>query len=214
MGEHTGDMEISHKAEHRKHPLQFRRLEAIAAHAGVDLHMDIHHHSRFFRHAVYRHGRIIGTDGRCGSGGQNLLNILLDGGGAEHENFLIQKSSVPQGHGIFRLGDAEALDSLAAEQVGHGKHPQAVGIGLEHSDQRGPAGFFPDDLQIVYDLFFFDHKPFHLLSPSPRAICFPVFLPASLSLWRFPVACPSWFSAHRRHGAGCAPFSFRRPRPD
>ena len=112
------------------------------------------------------------------------------------------------------MGLGLPLLRLAAEQTGHGEHPQTIGVGLEHGDQRGSAGFFPDDLQIVYDLLFFDHKPFHLLSPSQRATCFPVFLPVFLSLWPFPGACPFWFSAHRRRGAECAPFSFRRPQPD
>ncbi len=157
--------------------------------------MDVQRRPLLFGRAAQRHCRVIGAYGGGGQRIYNDLNILSKGGGAQHQNLLLHKSSLPQAGGVPRLGDAEAPHPLLPQQTGHGQQAQTVGVGFEHCDELAAPGLFADNLEVMYDFVFFYHKPRHVF-PLPQA---PVIAPPV-----FPLCRPFWFCAQKRRGASRA----------
>ena len=165
--------------------IQVLRQEAVAAHAGVDLEVDLRHGGALGGDGVQHQGGLQGAHREDEPQVQHGVDLLRVLGLPEHEDGGVGEARLPQGARLPQLGDAEALDAVGRQGPGHGHGAQAVAAALEH----GPDGGVPCLLQELFDilrqqLLFYDIS-FHAVPPEPSGWeGVPLTWSVFLSRWR------------------------------
>ena len=142
---------------------QFFRQEAIAAHAGVDFHMDLCHQLPLGGQGVESRGVLRRADGGDDVQIQQPVQFPLVGRGPQHQNLCVLVL-FPDDLCLVQLRHGKPAHALFPAQRRHGRHTQAIAISLEHRPDRGLPRLFQQHIQIVPDGIRFHDVGFHGLT--------------------------------------------------
>ena len=120
---------------------EFRRLEAVAAHAGIDLHMSIGHNTPLQSQRA-EHSRILrGANGSDHIQIQHLLQFGPVTGRPQHEN-LCRRIQVPDDFGLGNLRHGKPGHAGHGAQLCHGTNAQTVAVAFQHGPYGHTIGLF------------------------------------------------------------------------
>ncbi len=153
LGIDAGDGHVGKVAVHGQDLVRLPGEKPSVAHAGVHLNVGLHHGGAGLRQAVERHAGVIGADGTYGVQVDELLQLLPVRRGAEHQDLLVHKASLPQGGGIRGLGHGKAPDPLLPQELCHFEQAGPVGVSGEDGVNGGGARLLLDYGGIAPDGF-------------------------------------------------------------
>jgi len=165
MGIHAGDVEVGHMTEDRYDTVKLRGFETIAAHARVDLDMDVAGYALLFGKAVEGNGCIVGADRGCSAGLEDLFDIFFTGCGTKNDYLLILSAQLTQQDGIIGLGDGQAADIVLTQDRVKLTDAEAIGICLKDGDELAVARSLADTFDIGDYFLGLDQKVLQSLSP-------------------------------------------------
>ena len=160
VGKDAADHQILHILVDRDDLVRILRLEAEAAHAGIDAEMDLGHRGAGRGDAVDGNGGFVGADGQDRVEIQQLVDLGGVGGGAEHQDRRVGELTAKL-FDLLDLGDGEPVDAVFMQELGERDHADAVAVALEHAPDRDRTGKAPDRLDVVNQRLALDHVDFH-----------------------------------------------------